>query len=142
MKPKRCAHPKRWTEEETEFLREHYPTKGAVWVAEQLGRTADAIWDKSGKMGVLTDPETNSKRRGEAMRRQNAAGLMRKSSKRSESVTGTRIRSAPLVGEAKITSETRVTIAPPFVDRRFLAEGEVSRVVDSSQCRPWAKAAA
>ena len=44
-------------------------------------------------------------------------------------------------GEARITSDTKVTIAPPFIDRRFACVGSVPSVIDSSQCRPWAMAA-
>jgi hypothetical protein len=34
-----------------------------------------------------------------------------------------------------------VTTAEPFVDRRWEPDGAVPRVIDSSQCRPWAAAA-
>ena len=34
----------RWSEEQLAFLREHMPTHGAAWCAEQLGRTARAIY--------------------------------------------------------------------------------------------------
>jgi hypothetical protein len=43
-------------------------------------------------------------------------------------------------GEGRITRETIVTIAAPFQDRRWVPD-VVPRVVDSSECRDWAKAA-
>lgn len=51
------------------------------------------------------------------------------------------LRVADFIGEPIITSETRVTVAPPFVDRRWTVDN-VPRVVDSEQCSDWARAAA
>ena len=49
-------------------------------------------------------------------------------------------RTAPvrLIGEARITSDTKVTVAPPFEDKRFRVDS-APRVVDSAECREWAK---
>jgi hypothetical protein len=51
------------------------------------------------------------------------------------------LRVAEFTGDPIITSETRVTVAPPFVDRRWTVDN-VPRVVDSEQCSDWARAAA
>jgi hypothetical protein len=45
-----------------------------------------------------------------------------------------------MAGEPIITAQTKITIAPPFVDKRWLPD-EVTRVVDPAQCRAWALAA-
>lgn len=52
----------------------------------------------------------------------------------------TKQRTAPvrLVGEERITSETKVTVAPPFEDKRFRVDS-APRVVDSAECREWAR---
>ena len=42
----------RWSEEQLAFLREHMPTHGAAWCAEQLGRTASAIYQVRRKYGL------------------------------------------------------------------------------------------
>jgi len=42
--------------------------------------------------------------------------------------------------EVRITSLTKITIAPAFIDRRW-APDVVCRVVDPNECRPWARAA-
>lgn len=44
-----------WAPEEEVFVREHYATRGAVWVAEQLGRTRSAIVHKAGAMGLFAE---------------------------------------------------------------------------------------
>lgn len=63
-----------------------------------------------------------------------ALTVMRKSAKKPA-------QTPQLVGEPIITSATIVTIAAPFVDRRFAPDGPVSRVVDSADCREWVRAA-
>ena len=43
---------KRWADEEVNFLREHYPTEGAEFVAAKIGRTVSAVWKKAGKLKI------------------------------------------------------------------------------------------
>jgi hypothetical protein len=45
-----------------------------------------------------------------------------------------------VVHQPRVTSETKVTIAPAFVDRRWLPD-VVRPVVNPAECRPWAVAA-
>ena len=65
----------------------------------------------------------------ETMRRQHQAALGQHN----------RERAPKPAGEPIITERTKVTIAPPPRARYHV--DEVRRVVDSNQCRPWAKEA-
>lgn len=41
-----------WTEEEIQFLRDHYPERGKMWCAEQLGRGEGATRGKASELGL------------------------------------------------------------------------------------------
>ena len=45
----------KWTIEEENFLREHYPEKGRCWCAEQLNRSVDQIRSKSARLMIYQD---------------------------------------------------------------------------------------
>lgn len=121
----------RWTPEQDDILRENYDELGAAAVGKMLGRTARAIRQRAMKLGVKADLSEACKRREPARRGQTLATA--------PAFTAPRFKPAPLEGKARITSKTKVTIAPPFVDRRFTPTGPIPSVVDSSQCREWAK---
>ncbi len=41
-----------WTKEQEQALRDHYPTKGAAFVAELLGREINTVRSHAGRLGV------------------------------------------------------------------------------------------
>lgn len=121
----------RWTPEQDDILREHYDELGAAAVGKMLGRSTRAIRQRAMKIGVRADLSAACKRRKPSSRAQVLATA--------PAFAVPRFKPAPLQGEPRITSKTKVTIAPPFVDRRFVPTGPIPRVVDSSSCREWAK---
>lgn len=119
-----------WTEEHVAILREHYTSKGSAYVAKLVGRSHTAVRAKAIELGV------RGNRRRPKPRNSKPAQIvvLRKSEPKPKPKAG-------LIGEPIINDATRITIAPPFVDRRWLADVVVP-VVDSSQCRLWARTAA
>jgi predicted transcriptional regulator len=45
-----------WKEKELEFLMKNYPEMTAREIAEKLGRSIRAVWDKAAKLGVIKYP--------------------------------------------------------------------------------------
>jgi hypothetical protein len=121
-----------WTAEQDELIRQHLPSAGAVAVSAMVGRTPGAVRARASRLKVRAERPI---RRKERSPRVPAPTVLRKAAKQ-------KAEPQPLQGEARITSATRVTIAPAFVDRRFVPTGPVPRVVDSAQCRDWAREAA
>ena len=120
-----------WSDEHKALLREHYAAKGSAHVAGLVGRSEFAVRAKAIDMGVKGD---RYRKKGPRKNRPASGLVLRKSGPAPKAKPG-------LTGEPIITSETRVTIAPPFIDRRWLAD-VVSQVVDAAECREWARAAA
>ena len=124
-----------WSAQEDALLREHYATKGSAAVGQMIGRTEMAVRHRAQTLKVRGSKFHMRKPPKEPKKRAPASTVLRKSAKQPEP--------APrLSGDPIITSATRVTIAPAFVDRRFVPTGPLPRVVDSQACRDWAKAAA
>ena len=139
--------PGRWTDELDNIIRARYTTEGAEVVAEQTGRTTLAVRRRAAILGVKADLHLSGLRRYQKHpKKPNPPKVKPKRARKANNpgltVMAKRDR-APQVrleGEPKITSDTKVTIAPPFVDRRFAPSGPVPRVVDSGRCRAWARA--
>lgn len=128
-----------WTPEQDRLLLMRYAAVGAAAVGELVGRTELAVRYRAAVLGVKGD-----KRRAKPRKAKKPAWSttpVPRIAQRKAAPT-VQIKPAWLAGEPIITSETRVTIAAPFVDRRFATSGPVARVVDSAQCRDWARAAA
>lgn len=121
-----------WTPEQDELIRQHLPSAGAAAVSAMVGRTPGAVRARASRLKVRAERPIQRKERSP---RVPAPTVLRKAVKQ-------KAEHQPLQGEARITSATRVTIAPPFVDCRFVPTGPVQRVVDSAGCRDWARAAA
>ena len=124
-----------WTPEEDEILRQHLPRIGSAGVAAMLvNRKPGGVRARASRLEVRSHRKETKPKSGKPdnFGRCNAVKL-RKSAKKAKPGPG-------LSGDAVITSETRVTICPPFVDRRFEHHGKLPRVVDSAECRDWAKA--
>ena len=123
-----------WTPEMDQLILQHYTSKGGLAVAAMTGRTAKAVRRRAAKLGVSSDKSATARRRIEDRLRVTVGN--------SPSITVIRKRQhqPKMIGEAEVTSDTKVTIAAPFVDRRWAVAGKVPSVVDSSQCRAWARA--
>lgn len=117
-----------WSAEQDEAIRLHLPSKGAAAVSEMVGRTPGAVRARASRLNVRAEKR---RREPKPQRKPNPILALRKPKP-----------AAPrgMVGEPIITSKTRVTIAPAFVER-FAQVGPVPRVVDSADCREWAKVA-
>jgi hypothetical protein len=59
---KPSTNPKTHTENEVEFLRDNYPTKGAEWCADQLGYSVSAIFNLVNRNGIVLTKETYKNR--------------------------------------------------------------------------------
>lgn len=122
-----------WTFEEDDILRTHYAISGGPRVAEMVGRTLGAVRTRAQLIGVSgakkPPPQRPAKKPSEMRVRPIVAPKV---------VPATRIPAAHFKGEARVTNETKVTIAPPFVDRRFAVD-QAPAVVNSSKCRDWAR---
>lgn len=136
----RCRRYREWSPESDDAIRARYPTEGGNALAAEHGVEPITIRKRAERLGVkvLSKPLPPPRQKGAKVLARHpkilALTVMRKSA--------TKPAQTPrFVGEPIITSATIVTIAAPFVDRRFVPDGPVSRVVDSAECRPWAKAA-
>lgn len=49
----------KWTKEQLDFLKLHYPQKGKMWCCEQLGRTESSIRGKAAELGLRLDQNSN-----------------------------------------------------------------------------------
>jgi hypothetical protein len=129
-----------WTPEQDAIIREHYVERGGAYVAALLGKVERAVWSHARLLGL----QANRKRPLKVMEpkppKPPKAPKVAKPAAPAPTLVKRRekARPAPLAGEPIITSETRVTICPPFVDRRWTA-GPVPRVVAADECRDWAR---
>ena len=137
----RCKRYREWSPESDEAIRARYPTEGGNALAAEHGVEPITIRKRAVQLGVkvivkpLPPPRQKGAKSPARHPKKLALTVMRKSAKKPA-------QTPRLAGEPIITSATIVTIAAPFVDRRFVPDGPVSRVVDSAQCREWAKVSA
>ena len=137
----RCKRYREWSPESDEAIRARYPTEGGNALAAEHGVEPITIRKRAVQLGVkvivkpLPPPRQKGAKAPARHPKKLALTVMRKSAKKPA-------QTPRLAGEPIITSATIVTIAAPFVDRRFVPDGPVSRVVDSAQCREWAKVSA
>jgi len=68
-RPSRVEKAKRWTREEDMLLRKHYPTRGAIYCAELLGRTKSGVNRRAETLGVTSKVKQRWTRKEEAMLR-------------------------------------------------------------------------
>ena len=136
----RCKRYREWSPESDEAIRARYPSEGGNTLAAEQGVDPNIIRKRAERLGVkvLNKPLPPPREKGAKAPARHpkilALTVMRKSAKKPA-------QTPQLVGEPIITSATIVTIAAPFVDRRFVPDGPVSRVVDSADCREWVRAA-
>lgn len=136
--------PKGWTPEQDAVLLEHYTEHGSDYCVALTGRTALAVRQRARRLGLQGDHSRCGRLGAEARK----AKYPQKPKREPKSIRFRRLErglvrpAAPkLAGEPIITPATVYTIAPPFVDRRWLPD-TVARVVDSGAARPWAAAVA
>ena len=126
------TRPPDWDDREKAIVLEHYTLKGSSYCASLLpGRTLSSVRSMAMALGVRVI------RKGLKHSKPKAKPEPEKVVKLLKSAPAQKPRNG-LVGEPIITSDTKVTIAPPFVDRRWTAD-RVERVVDSLGCREWAR---
>lgn len=123
---------KDWQHDEDEALRANYFAHGAAKVVEITGRSETAVHSRAAKLGIFGDRNRRKPRKEKADPAVNP--------NMTRIPTRQPAQWAP-DEQAVITSETRVTIAPPFVDRRWIVDN-VPRAVSSAECREWAKVSA
>lgn len=124
-----------WTKEEVEYLRSRYAIDGALAVAKATGRSRDAVYKQATKQGIRQAGKAHtSEPKKTIQRHENLRALTIMPAKQ-------KAKASIFFGDALITKDTKVTIAPPFVDRRWSVDNP-ARVVDSADCREWAKQAA
>ena len=130
-----------WSQDQDAALIRHYSAKGAEYVSGLTGRSVLAVRHRAAKLGVRADKSIAAKARYAVQpNKPNPA-------KRGPKPKGITLRDRnkprfePMTGEPKITADTKITIAAPFVDRRWIPD-HVAHVVDSEDCRDWARAAA
>lgn len=137
----KCRRYREWSPESDEAIRLRYPSEGGNTLAAEQGVDPNIIRKRAERLGVkvlnkpLPPPREKGAKAPARHPKKLALTVMRKSAKKPA-------QTPRLAGEPIITSATIVTIAAPFVDRRFAPDGPVSRVVDSAQCREWAKVSA
>jgi hypothetical protein len=124
-----------WTAEQTALMHKHYAELGADAMAKMLGRTPASVWHRAQDLKLVI------RKRPAVPKGRAKTGPKPKPAK---NITFARPVEKPLPvpfkdKEGVITADTKVTIAPPFVDRRWVVE-VAPRVVDASQCRAWVTA--
>jgi hypothetical protein len=124
-----------WLPEQEQAVRDHYRAKGGEAVAKMIGRSVFAVRRMASRLGIKADMSRHG--RGKAKQEKIARIKKEKVGIVLPKSRGAQKPVPELQGEAIITPKTIITIAPPFVDTRWIPE-KVTRVVDSSQCRAWA----
>jgi hypothetical protein len=126
---------KEWTMAEDHLLRKHYEAHGGAYVAQLTGRTVISVRYRASKLGVNADKSLAGK-----IRRRVQLDKARER-RHGPKMTVVKAKEKPKVkqweGEAVITKDTKITIAAPFVDKRWLPD-VVKRVVNANECRAWA----
>lgn len=138
----KSADPQRnWTKEEDDQIRANYELHGGNWLAERLNRSPIAVRSRAATLGVKADKSARAvERKRKAMEKAREARQAQfRVAPRAKEPTF-KIKALERLGPDIITAETKVTIATPFVDRRWVPE-RIERVVDPGQCREWAKVA-
>ncbi len=134
-----CKQPP-WSEFEDEVLRKFYPGGGSAAVAERIKRTQSAIGSRAEILGVRCEnPKVFAGRRrigegprGKALRVVNKPVVLAKAKPKEAK--------KPVFAGPADYSRAKIIKAPPMPDR--WAVKSAPRVVDSSDCREWAKVAA
>lgn len=95
VKPRssRAEKAKRWTRQEDQLLRKYYPTRGAVYCAQELGRTKAGVNRRAETLGVVSKVKQRWTRKEEAMlrtlyKRHTALDLARMLKRTEQSVRG------------------------------------------------------
>lgn len=141
-----------WTEREDALICEHFGRIRPHELLQMLpGRTMEAIYDRCKKLraaGMLQRVRRPAQAsRGKACRikplqpppatrRRHDAQMQQAFS---QATVDMHRGPAHLPGEPVITEHTRIVRVAAPVDQRFAPEGKL-RVVDASECRPWAMA--
>ena len=119
-----------WTPEEDEILRQHLPRVGSAGVAAMLvGRNPGGVRARASRLEVRSHRKVTKPKSGKPdnFGRCNAVKLRKKPGK-------------ALQADATNPNNVKPQICPSGTDRRFTPTGPVPRVIDSAQCRDWAKA--
>lgn len=137
--------PQDWTAEQDAILVAHYRSDGAAYVGERVGKSVFGVRHRAAVLGIKGDIGRHLRGRPveHLMRRKRTPRQEKAAEKPVWRDTPQRVKTfAPKpVYEPIITSETRITQCPHGVDKRYTAE-HAPRVVDSAECRSWAKALA
>lgn len=132
--------PAPWTPEQEAVVREKYFDLGAQAVGKLIGRTAWGVRKYAEKLGV----RGNKARDGMKHQRQ-LAMAKKQAARRHENLKplrvvepAMRIKESPLKGEAINHPAMKFTVCPSGEDMRYRVTSAPS-VVDSRECRDWAK---
>ena len=127
-----------WTKAQDQVVIENYTLRGGAYVAGVVKRSVYAVRRRAAVLGVKADKSLAARVRYEKLEKKpNPPKKPRHGPKMTVMQNYTKIKYAPMAGAPIITADTKVTIAPPFVDRRWLVE-VAPNVVDSAQCGAWA----
>jgi hypothetical protein len=127
-----------WSKDQDRAIIHHYQAKGGAYVVELTGRSIFAVRRRAAYLGIRADKSLAAKvRYAKQKQKPNPPKLIAPKAGKKFTVMPPKARFSPLVGEPRITSQTKITIAPPFVDKRWIPD-HVPSVVDSSKCRSWA----
>jgi len=114
-----------WTPERLDVIRQRYAAEGSVRLAAELGTTPKAVQSIAFVQGIA-----GCRKAAAASRRSSPVEKRKPARRPSAELRPTRMRHMPgrklshpkMAGEPIITSETKVTICPHGVDRRFTFE--------------------
>jgi hypothetical protein len=128
-----------WTKAEDDLMVAHYSQRGSEYVAQATNRTQLSVRHRARRLGLKADLSLRGIERV-------ARGKAKKPPMPQKVLHGPKLtvvkrkekqKKDQWSGEAEINSKTIVTIAAPFIDRRWVPD-VVPRVVDSRECRDWA----
>ena len=131
---------KKWTPEEDSILRKHYPKHGCAYVSEVLGRPFNGTKRRAALLGVRFEKskEQIEKHCMAMVAAREAARAGRSEQKAERKLIVTTCDPKEWDGQGIITKQTKLTVAPPFSDDRYRVTS-APRVIDSNQCRDWAR---
>jgi hypothetical protein len=138
----KVTQPQFWTQEHDELIRQNYTAHGAEYVSKLTGRSVCSVRYRAARLKVPGDKqraprimhEAKKKNRIEKVKQEKPQFILAERPKR------TKAPKIVFTGEEIINEKTKFTKAPPFSDDRYRVTS-APRVIDSSQCRDWARLA-
>jgi len=131
----KVTQPQYWTPEHDDLIRQHYTAEGSEYVSKLTGKSVCSVRYRAAKLGVKADPSRGPKLAYKDKKKRKAEKPVYILPERPKKAKPPKI---VFTGPDIITKQTKFTKSPPFSDDRYRVTS-APRVIDSNQCRDWAR---